>query len=79
MAYEQYVKERQADVHTMEMIREKGLLRTVQEVLPAVQKRADAIFISVDMDVLDQAHAPGCPAIGPEACIPRNCFRRSGI
>ncbi len=65
MAYEQYVKERQADVHTMEMIREKGLLRTVQEVLPAVQKRADAIFISVDMDVLDQAHAPGCPAIGP--------------
>ncbi|MEC3658748.1 formimidoylglutamase [Bacillus velezensis] len=65
LAYEQYVKERQADVHTMEMIREKGLLRTVQEVLPAVQKRADAIFISVDMDVLDQAHAPGCPAIGP--------------
>ncbi|KXZ13100.1 formimidoylglutamase [Bacillus nakamurai] len=64
-AYEEYVKSHQADVHTMEMIREKGLVQTIQEVLPAVKKRADSIFISVDMDVLDQAHAPGCPAIGP--------------
>nr|WGD87042.1 arginase family protein [Bacillus subtilis] len=46
------------------MIREKGLIPTIKEILPVVQDKTDFIFISVDMDVLDQSHAPGCPAIG---------------
>jgi formiminoglutamase len=34
----------------------------------AVQQLADKVehlYISIDMDVLDQAFTPGCPAIGP--------------
>lgn len=65
LAYETYAKKHHVDIRTMGMIREKGLIPTIKEILPAVQTRTDFIFISVDMDVLDQSHAPGCPAIGP--------------
>ncbi|MCB4338228.1 formimidoylglutamase [Bacillus subtilis] len=64
-AYEAYAKKHNVNIHTMDMIREKGLIPTIKEILPVVQDRTDFIFISVDMDVLDQSHAPGCPAIGP--------------
>src|SRR5699024_7736432 len=30
-----------------------------------LEEKVDYIYVSLDMDVLDQAFAPGCPAIGP--------------
>ncbi|MCY9160137.1 formimidoylglutamase [Bacillus atrophaeus] len=65
LSYEEYAKKHNVDIHTMGMIREKGLVPTIKDVLDTVKSRTDSIFISVDMDVLDQSHAPGCPAIGP--------------
>lgn len=65
LSYEEYAKKHNVDIHTMGMIREKGLVPTIKDVLDTVKRRTDSIFISVDMDVLDQSHAPGCPAIGP--------------
>ncbi|MFP9072283.1 arginase family protein, partial [Enterococcus faecalis] len=58
-AYEAYAKKHNVNIHTMDMIREKGLIPTIKEILPVVQDKTDFIFISVDMDVLDQSHAPG--------------------
>ncbi len=79
LAYEQYVKERQADVHTMEMIREKGLLRTIQDTLPAVQKEPTPFLFRLIWMCWIKLMRPAVLRSAPEACIPRNCFRRSGF
>ncbi|MGV2516424.1 UNVERIFIED_CONTAM: formimidoylglutamase, partial [Bacillus subtilis] len=52
-AYKAYAKTDHGNIHTMGMIREKGLIPTIKEILPAIQTRTDSIFIAVDMDVLD--------------------------
>jgi agmatinase len=42
----------------MEQVRERGIDDTIAEVLGAIED-ADALFVSVDVDVLDPAFAPG--------------------
>ena len=44
--------------HRMEQVRERGIDDTIAEVLGAIED-ADALFVSVDVDVLDPAFAPG--------------------
>lgn len=64
-AYRDYVSEHSAHVFTMKDVREQGIVSILQEVIADLAKRVDAIYVSLDMDVVDQAFAPGCPAIGP--------------
>lgn len=52
-------------VYTMEDIRREGIESILKEELVKLENRVSKIYISLDMDVLDQAYAPGCPAIGP--------------
>jgi formiminoglutamase len=63
--YHEYAMEQGVTVHTMEDVREKGLLAILKNEIENLAQRVDHIYLSVDMDVLDQAFAPGCPAIGP--------------
>jgi formiminoglutamase len=52
-------------IYTMRDVREKGIKKIINDSLNQLSAEVDAIYISLDMDVLDQAFAPGCPAIGP--------------
>lgn len=52
-------------IYTMRDVRELGIQKIILESLNRLSQEVDAIYISLDMDVLDQAFAPGCPAIGP--------------
>jgi formiminoglutamase len=63
--YTQYAKEKGITVYTMRDVREKGIRIILKECIKKLENQVDAIYVSVDMDVLDQAFAPGCPAIGP--------------
>jgi formiminoglutamase len=52
-------------VYTMKEVRERNIADIMKEALEMLENKVDTIYLSVDMDVLDQAFAPGCPAIGP--------------
>jgi len=63
--YHQYAKENDLLIYSMKDVREREIEEILAESIEHLSKRVDAIYLSVDMDVLDQAFAPGCPAIGP--------------
>ena len=59
-----------ADVHgvnyiTLRNTRKKGFEATVLESLEALASKVDIIYLTVDMDCLDIAYAPGVPASTP--------------
>ncbi|MCF6136277.1 formimidoylglutamase [Alkalihalobacillus berkeleyi] len=63
--YHEYGKEQGVTVFTMKDVREQGMTELLQKSITQLKSKVDVIYISLDMDVLDQAFAPGCPAIGP--------------
>ncbi|MBC5635562.1 formimidoylglutamase [Ornithinibacillus sp. BX22] len=64
-AYHTYAMDHGVTVYTMKQVRDQSLSNILTNEIITLAKRVDAIYLSVDMDVLDQAFAPGCPAIGP--------------
>ncbi|WP_282138357.1 formimidoylglutamase [Rossellomorea aquimaris] len=69
-AYYDYAIEQGVTVYTMKDVRQQQITRLIQESLAKLESQVDSIYLSVDMDVLDQAYAPGCPAIGPGGMHP---------
>lgn len=63
--YDQYANEHGIKLYTMKDVEEQGILEIMKKELKRLADFVDCIYLSVDMDVLDQAFAPGCPAIGP--------------
>lgn len=63
--YYEYGKQQQVTIYTMKDVRQKGIEQILKDSIEYLKKKVDILYISLDMDVVDQAHAPGCPAIGP--------------
>lgn len=63
--YHQYAKEHQVKLWTMKDVQNLDIRDIINQSIQALEHKVDALYVSVDMDVLDQAYAPGCPAIGP--------------
>ncbi|WP_210366815.1 formimidoylglutamase [Bacillus sp. REN3] len=63
--YHEYAKEKGVAVYSMGDIENEGILKVIKNELARLEGLVDIIYLSVDMDVVDQAYAPGCPAIGP--------------
>jgi formiminoglutamase len=49
----------------MDEVKKAGLIAVLEESVERLRMSCDTLYVSLDMDVLDQAFAPGCPAIGP--------------
>jgi formiminoglutamase len=69
-AYHDYAIESGVTVYTMKDVRQREITELIQTSLTQLEDNVDTIYLSVDMDVLDQAYAPGCPAIGPGGMDP---------
>lgn len=63
-AYHEYVREQGVTVYSAKDVARNGIDAIVEQALQIAGNGTDAIYVSFDMDVLDQAYAPGCPAIG---------------
>ncbi|MEN1967562.1 formimidoylglutamase [Lentibacillus sp. N15] len=63
--YARYADEQGVTVYSMQDVGRISLAKILQKELERLGEHVDAIYLSVDIDVLDQAFAPGCPAIGP--------------
>ncbi|HET7578305.1 MAG TPA: formimidoylglutamase [Bacillales bacterium] len=64
--YHDYGKEHGVTIYTMKDVRERNITDILKESVANLKDKVDVLYVSVDMDVLDQAYAPGCPAIGPD-------------
>jgi formiminoglutamase len=64
-AYDEYAKQHGVTVYTMKDIENMTLIKIMEKEMQRLSEETDCLYVSVDMDVLDQAFAPGCPAIGP--------------
>lgn len=64
-AYDDYAKEKGVIVYTMQDLFRESIEKIMEREMKRLSDKVDVIYLSVDMDVLDQAFAPGCPAIGP--------------
>ncbi|MFC0524390.1 formimidoylglutamase [Pontibacillus salicampi] len=64
-AYDDYCQKNNIHVYTMDDVEEQGIIPLVQKEITRLAEQVDMMYLSVDMDAVDQAHAPGCPAIGP--------------
>jgi len=69
-AYHEYALDQGVTVHTMKDVRERGPAELVRQGIEMLKGRVNVIYLSVDMDVLDQSYAPGCPAISPGGMNP---------
>ncbi|MGD6794403.1 formimidoylglutamase [Metabacillus indicus] len=64
-AYTDYGKQHGVHIYTMQDVYETGILPILETTVHELLKETDQIYVTLDMDVMDQAFAPGCPAIGP--------------
>ncbi|MCM3616610.1 formimidoylglutamase [Sutcliffiella horikoshii] len=63
--YHQYAKENGVKVFTMGDLKNNGIADVIRESVDHLRGKVEYLYLSIDIDVLDQAFAPGCPAIGP--------------
>jgi len=63
--YHEYVLEQGVTVVTARDVRKQTLAIVVAEAVSYLQNVSDVIYVSFDMDVLDQSFVPGVPAPGP--------------
>ncbi|SFK16711.1 formiminoglutamase [Halobacillus dabanensis] len=64
-AYADYATNHGVHAYTMADIDDHGIHFITDQVIQILENKVDCIYLSVDMDAVDQAFAPGCPAIGP--------------
>lgn len=73
-AYSGYAKENGILFYTMKDVRLQGIEALIKKAYGLLEEKVDLIYVSVDVDVLDQAFAPGCPAVGPGGMEPDDLF-----
>ena len=78
-AYHAYALAKGVTVYTMKQVRNRAVTDIVQESIEKLRTRVDSIYVSIDMDVLDQACAPGCPAIGPGGLHSRELLEAAAL
>lgn len=61
----EYADEKGVNYYTLRETRRKGIEETVAQCLEELENKVDRIYVTVDMDVLDIAYAPGVPASTP--------------
>jgi formiminoglutamase len=60
-----YADEKGVHYFTLRQMRKAGVRETVHRCLEELSSKVDVIYLTVDMDVLDIAYAPGVPASTP--------------
>ena len=69
-----YAKEHGIRMVTLRKARELGVAQCVEQQLKELAKRVDRVYVTVDMDVLDIAVAPGVPASTPGGMTAEELF-----
>ncbi len=69
-AYAELAKQAGIAVVSADRVHRRGLGAVVTEALADLSPRVNAIYVNVDLDVLDRSFAPACPGSRPGGLIP---------
>jgi formiminoglutamase len=68
-AYHEYVLQEGVTVFTARQVFQQGFTRVLEQAYRIASEHTDAVYVSFDMDVLDQSFVPGVPAPGPGGLV----------
>ncbi|KFF57271.1 MULTISPECIES: agmatinase family protein [Bacillus] len=68
--YMRELEERGALIKTVYDLRREGRRAVIEQAVNHVLKKSDAIYFTIDIDVFDQAYAPGCSVPNPNGLFP---------
>ncbi len=63
--YAEWARDQGIGIHTMREVRARGMDAVLADALAQAAQAPGGIYVTVDVDVLDRAVAPGCPASAP--------------
>lgn len=63
--YRQYAEQKGMTLFTANQVRKRGIDDVLQWAIGYLEAKCDAIYVTFDVDVMDQSVVPGVPAIGP--------------
>ncbi|MBA3824497.1 MAG: agmatinase family protein [Ktedonobacterales bacterium] len=63
--YDHWARDHGIGIHTMRDVRQRGMAAVLLDAVAQAFQAPGGIYVTVDMDVLDRAQAPGCPASSP--------------
>jgi arginase family enzyme len=63
--YRSYCDEQRVGVITVADVEDRGVVTVVDDALARLAHSCDAIYVDVDIDVLDRSLAPACPGARP--------------
>jgi formiminoglutamase len=69
-AYARVAHDEGINVVTADQVHAHGIERVVRDALETLARRVDAIYVNLDVDVLDRAFAPACPGARPGGLQP---------
>jgi formiminoglutamase len=72
--YREWATKKGVRVFSMKEIRRSGFSGTLEAALAAATDGVEALYVSLDMDVVDQAWAPGVSSPSPDGLTPREVF-----
>lgn len=73
-AYREWATKKGIRQFSMKEIRRTGFSVILEQALEAATDGVDALYVSLDMDVVDQAWAPGVSSPSPDGLTPREVF-----
>ena len=53
-------------IYSVEAVRERGAAEVARDAIERVTREVDHVYVSIDLDVIDQAQAPGTSAAAPD-------------
>lgn len=63
--YRQYAEQKGMTLFTANQVRKQGMEEILQWAMRYLEAKCDAIYVTFDVDVMDQSVVPGVPAMGP--------------
>jgi formiminoglutamase len=72
--YRTYAEQKGITLYTAKQVHDKGIKQVLDEAVNHLKNKVDAVYVTFDIDVVDQAEVPGVPAIGPGGLSARDLF-----
>lgn len=73
-SYREWATKKGVRIFSMKEIRRNGFSAALESALEAAADGVEALYVSLDMDVVDQAWAPGVSSPSPDGLTPREVF-----
>jgi formimidoylglutamase len=74
-AYRTWCEEQGIDVHGVAAAQAEGVRTLVRRSLDRLAQSCDALYVDLDVDVVDRAFVPGCPGARPGGLLPAELLK----